>query len=57
MCFDGRNAYEAEIGVFKNAIVPDVKTSRDFLSEIESDKYKEIKDKPVIKYCTGGIRL
>ena len=54
--FDGRNAYEAEIGVFKNAIVPDVKTSRDFLSEIESDKYKEIKDKPVITYCTGGIR-
>ncbi len=54
--FDGRNAYEAEIGVFKNAVIPDVKTSRDFLSEIESDKYNDIKDKPVITYCTGGVR-
>lgn len=54
--FDGRNAYEAEIGVFKNAIVPDVKASRDFLSEIESDKYNDIKDKPVVTYCTGGVR-
>lgn len=54
--FDGRNAYEAEIGAFKNAIIPDVKTSRDFLSEIESAKYNDIKDKPVITYCTGGIR-
>ena len=54
--FDGRNAYEAKIGKFKNAVVPDVKTSHDFLKEIESDKYNDIKDKPVVSYCTGGIR-
>lgn len=54
--FDGRNAYEAEIGKFEGAVVPDVKTSRDFIKEIESDKYNDIKDKPVITYCTGGIR-
>ena len=54
--FDGRNAYEAEVGRFKNAIVPDTKTSRDFLPELESDKYDDIKDKPVVTYCTGGIR-
>ena len=54
--FDGRNAYEAKIGKFKNAIVPDVDTSRDFIREIESGKYDHIKNKPVVTYCTGGIR-
>ena len=54
--FDGRNAYEAKIGKFKNAIVPDVDTSRDFVREIESGKYDHLKDKPVVTYCTGGIR-
>lgn len=54
--FDGRNAYEAEIGKFKNAVVPNTRTTHDFLKELESDKYQDIKDKPVISYCTGGIR-
>jgi len=54
--FDGRNAYEAAVGKFKNAIVPDVKTSRDFKKELEDPKYDAIKDKPVVTYCTGGIR-
>lgn len=54
--FDGRNAFEAKIGKFKNAVVPDVVTSRDFIKEIESGKYDDLKDKPVVTYCTGGIR-
>lgn len=54
--FDGRNRYEAEIGKFKGAVVPDVETSRDFIKEIEDPKYNAIKDKPVVTYCTGGIR-
>ena len=54
--FDGRNAFEAEIGRFRGAIIPDVTTSRDFIEEIESGKYDHIKDKPVVTYCTGGIR-
>ena len=54
--FDGRNAHEAKIGKFKNAIVPDTRTSRDFIAELESDKYDDIKDKKVISYCTGGVR-
>ena len=53
--FDGRNAHEAKIGKFKNAIVPNTNTSRDFLDELESDKYDDIKDKKVITYCTGGV--
>jgi UPF0176 protein len=54
--FDGRNAYEAKVGKFKNAVVPNVETSRDFVNEIESGKYDHLKEKPVITYCTGGIR-
>lgn len=54
--FDGRNAHEASIGKFKNAIVPNTNTSRDFIAELESNKYEDIKDKKVITYCTGGIR-
>lgn len=54
--FDGRNAHEAAIGKFKNAVVPDTKTSRDFIKELESGKYDDLKDKPIVTYCTGGIR-
>lgn len=54
--FDGRNAHEAKIGKFKDAVVPNTNTSRDFIKELESDKYDDIKDKKVVTYCTGGIR-
>ena len=54
--FDGRNAFEAQIGKFKGAVVPDVSTTHDFISELESGKYDDLKDKPVVTYCTGGIR-
>ena len=54
--FDGRNAFEAQIGKFKDAVVPDTTTTRDFIDELESGKYDHLKDQPVITYCTGGIR-
>ena len=54
--FDGRNAFEAEIGHFKNAVVPDVANTRDFVAELDSGKYDHLKDEPVVTYCTGGIR-
>lgn len=54
--FDGRNAYEARVGRFRNAIVPEVETTRDFVAEFESGKYDHLKDKPIVTYCTGGIR-
>lgn len=54
--FDGRNAHEAAIGKFKNAVVPDTHTSRDFIRELESGKYDDLKDRPIVTYCTGGIR-
>ncbi len=54
--FDGRNAHEAAIGKFKNAVVPDVHTSYDFIYELDSGKYDHLKNKPVVTYCTGGVR-
>jgi UPF0176 protein len=54
--FDGRNAFEAEIGRFENAVVPDVANTRDFVAELESGAYDHLKDQPVVTYCTGGIR-
>jgi UPF0176 protein len=54
--FDGRNAYEAAVGRFKEAVVPDTETTHDFVRELESGKFNDIKNKPVVTYCTGGIR-
>lgn len=54
--FDGRNAVEAQIGRFRGAVVPGTGTTRDFLADIESGRYDEYKDRPVVTYCTGGIR-
>ncbi|WP_298041532.1 rhodanese-related sulfurtransferase [uncultured Microbacterium sp.] len=54
--FDGRNALEAEIGRFKDAIVPDTETTRDFVELLDSGAYDDLKGKPVVTYCTGGIR-
>ena len=53
---DGRNAIEAEIGRFTGAVVPDVETTRDFIPLIESGAFDHLKDKPVVTYCTGGVR-
>ena len=54
--FDGRNAYEAQVGRFKGAMIPDVKTTPDFLAELDDPKYDAIKERPIVTYCTGGIR-
>ncbi|NLU84912.1 rhodanese-related sulfurtransferase [Rhodococcus sp. HNM0569] len=54
--FDGRNAYEAAIGRFRGAVVPDVRTTRDFVGELDSGRYDHLKGKAVVTYCTGGVR-
>lgn len=53
---DGRNALEAEVGKFKNAVIADVQTTRDFIDELDSGKYDDLKGRPIVTYCTGGIR-
>ena len=53
---DGRNRWEADVGRFRGAIVPDVRTSQDFVRELERGAFDHLKDTPVVTYCTGGIR-
>lgn len=54
--YDGRNMYEAQIGRFKNTIVPNISTSKDFIKDIEEGEISKYKDRPIVTYCTGGIR-
>lgn len=54
--YDGRNMYEAQIGRFKNTIIPKTVTSRDFKADLENGEIAKHKDKPIVTYCTGGIR-
>ncbi len=54
--FDGRNAIEAEIGRFAGAVVTPAKTTRDFVELLDAGEYDHLKDRPVITYCTGGVR-
>ncbi|MFD4422438.1 rhodanese-related sulfurtransferase [Agromyces sp. NPDC058484] len=54
--FDGRNALEAMIGRFRGAVMPDVETTRDFVELLDSGEFDELKGRPVVTYCTGGIR-
>jgi UPF0176 protein len=52
---DGRNDYEYDIGHFRGAIRPDVRTTREFPEWVKKNLAK-YKDKPIVTYCTGGIR-
>jgi UPF0176 protein len=54
--FDGRNSFEAQIGRFRDAVVPDVENTRDFVGELDRGAYDHLKNEPVVTYCTGGIR-
>ena len=52
---DTRNDYEYEMGTFENAINPDLKEFRQFDDYAQSVD-DETKEKPVVVFCTGGIR-
>ena len=54
--FDGRNQIEAQIGHFRDAVVPPVNTTREFVTELDSGRYDHLKNEPIVTYCTGGIR-
>ena len=54
--FDGRNRIEAAVGRFVDAVVPQVDNTHDFVAELDSGRYDHLKDRPVITYCTGGVR-
>lgn len=54
--FDGRDHREAEVGRFRGALVPDANQARDVVRDLRSGKFDALKDRPVVTYCTGGVR-
>ncbi len=52
---DMRNAYESEIGRFKNAILPKSDTFADELPEV-LETLKGNENSKILLYCTGGVR-
>lgn len=51
---DTRNWYETNIGTFKDALVPNIKSFQEFPEFIAKNNIP--KDKPVAMFCTSGIR-
>lgn len=51
---DTRNTYEYQIGKFKNALTFEIEHFQDFPEHLKSSGVD--KEKPVLIYCTGGIR-
>lgn len=52
---DTRNSYECEVGTFKGAVSPEIKTFREFPNWV-SQNLDPSKHKKVAMFCTGGIR-
>ncbi|MBI2429870.1 MAG: rhodanese-related sulfurtransferase [Ignavibacteriales bacterium] len=55
LIIDGRTDYEYDLGHFKDAIRPPVKSFRDFPQWIR-ENLSHYKDKTILTYCTGGVR-
>jgi UPF0176 protein len=53
--YDTRNDYEVKLGTFKGAIPAGIDHFRDFPKAVAALP-EEMKDQPVVTFCTGGIR-
>ena len=53
--FDTRNDYEVKLGTFKNAIPARIDHFREFPAAV-AKLPPELKNAPVVTFCTGGIR-
>lgn len=52
---DARNDYEYDVGHFRGAIRPDIRTFRELPKWIRENK-ELLGEKKILTYCTGGIR-
>src|SRR5690625_1115441 len=52
---DARNDYEYDLGHFRGAVRPDIKTFRELPDWVEENK-EQFEGKRILTYCTGGIR-
>ncbi|WP_416151207.1 rhodanese-related sulfurtransferase [Salipaludibacillus sp. HK11] len=52
---DARNDYEFDVGHFKGAIRPNIRSFRELPAWIKENKQK-FENKKILTYCTGGVR-
>jgi len=52
---DTRNVYEVRMGTFRGALATPIWNFRDFPRAV-ADLPADLKDRPVVMFCTGGIR-
>lgn len=52
---DARNDYEYDLGHFRGAVRPDIRSFRELPNWIEENK-EQFEGKRILTYCTGGIR-
>jgi UPF0176 protein len=52
---DTRNDYEVDAGTFRGALRTGIRRFRDFPAAVKQLP-SEMKDQPVVMFCTGGIR-
>ncbi|MBK1881359.1 pseudouridine synthase [Luteolibacter pohnpeiensis] len=52
---DTRNDYEVKLGTFKGAMIPHINSFREFPDAVRKLP-DELKQQPVVMFCTGGIR-
>ena len=53
--YDTRNDYEVKLGTFRNAVTAGIDNFRQF-PEAVANLPAEMRDAPVVTFCTGGIR-
>lgn len=54
LVLDTRNTYEVKLGTFENAKDLNIESFRDFPKALQ--QLEAYKDKPIVTFCTGGIR-
>ncbi len=55
LIIDTRNMYEVEMGTFKNAINPNIRTFKELPAFVRAN-HAEDKARKIATFCTGGIR-
>jgi UPF0176 protein len=53
---DVRHRHEAEVGRFSGAQPPVAGTARDVLVGLDGGRYDGLRNRPVVTYCTSGLR-
>jgi UPF0176 protein len=56
LVLDTRNDYEVRVGTFNGAVNLKIATFTEFPQAVSEKLNPELKDKPVVMFCTGGVR-